>query len=57
MNTALAREIFNLITEAAYSTRVTLDLVEACAMRWPSYPWLDWASDWEHEQLAKRYAA
>ena len=59
MNETLARQIFAVIVcdGSRHGVHVALDIVEACAMRWPNYPWLDWASDWEHEQLAKRYAA
>ena len=59
MNETLAREMFVAATGAleTHGLHAVLDLVEAMALRFPAYPWLDWASDWEHEQLAKRYAA
>ena len=59
MNEALARQIFDVVIGEAqwYGAHIALNFVDALSLEWPSYPWLDWASDWEHEQLAKRYAA
>ena len=59
MNETLARQFFKVVVDTFgdQQPHAALDLVESCSLTWPSFPWLDWASDWEHEQLAKRYAA